>query len=578
MTIQELRDFEPLFGFWKVDGKISQGKSSQVYRVSKSVAGTTEYKAIKVTRYPKDETEYQRAVSQGNYQKSDEYLLSLEEKVKEYLQKMISLKGNKNIVEYYDYMIVHSNHCFYAISLFEFLMPLNVYYSKHNYTSMDIAKLGFDISTALCTYKNAFITCKKIKTENIFVTRQGVYKIGDFGFEFENEEFDENKFYEYCPPELCNENGNFQNGDLYSLGMILYKYCILKEDTNQSLPQKRLSSGILPTPKFADETLAKIILKATQFYPQKRYSSVEFLTNDLSLYLSGMTVNKTKKSDVPNVYEAKSNASKEEFQKVFADNDETDTNENKKKIYITVGAVILAVIIFAVSGIFLSQKTNDDAITTSTTRAIITKATEKETQNTTEQEETTTQSETTTEEETITQNETTTKEETKDETTEVLESESTSYTPSVSEEKETDSDYSVLSKEVILYSQSDKESGETDSAGRKYKNISPLSVKSNIQNDSIMKVVVSIKAFGNYPSQNASAYICQLTDSTLILKEAVDFNCSFDEDEPLDNVDIIIDLLGDIYYDDSSDFYIVFEEGAIASDESISLPIQIKIE
>lgn len=575
MTVEKLSNYEPLFGSWTVDGELSQNSSSKLFRVSRETNLGKEYFAVKTIRFPKDETEYQRIVATGSFENGEEYLSYLEETFKTNMEKMMSLRSNKNIVSFEDYMIIKGVHCFYGVILTEPLYSLSQYLTLEKRTPKELSKLGSDIANALVGFRSLSVVHKEIKPENIYVSHKGVYKLGDFGLDRKALDFDTLKESEYCPPEIYESNNNTYCADVYSLGITLYKLCCQKE----AMPSaKRISDKPLSMPPSLDSTFSKIILKATEYYPQKRYKAPEYLLNDLKLYLSGMTI--SPKAPTPTIFEAKAASAKarSEFEEAFSDEEELDEKEsNKKKLYILIGALIGAILIFSIAASFIFGNRNEpQTVETTTVRPIITKATEKESE-TSLPDETTSETalETTTEEETTTKEETTTEETTIEETT--AEKTTAEETTTTEERTETTTAFSVLSSEVILYKESNKAEGETDSEGREYKSLSSPKAKAELQGDSISKVTVSAKSFGSYPIQNGNAYICQVTEGTVILKEPLDFTCSFDEDEPDDDLTVIFNLYGDIYYDDATDFYIIFEEGAVASDDYISLPVQIKL-
>ena len=65
MNIEKLRNFEPLFGSWYVDKKLSEGRSSVFYRVYRETESGTEFLGLKTIRFPRTEADFNRVMQSG---------------------------------------------------------------------------------------------------------------------------------------------------------------------------------------------------------------------------------------------------------------------------------------------------------------------------------------------------------------------------------------------------------------------------------------------------------------------------------------------------------------------------------
>ena len=600
MTLEKLRNFEPLFGKWTIDGKISQGRNFNLFRVSRKTEAGTDYLAVKTIRFPENETEFQKAIASSAYMSEDDYLNSLEARLRLNMEKMMSLRQSENIVRFDDYMIIREIHCFYVVILTELLMPLSEYFSRNRTTQKDIAKLGADISSALCDFRGIGIILKAVRPDNIFVTPNGIYKLGDFGIDTDAERQEAKSFSDYYPPESQYASTFSNTLDIYSLGMTLYKFMnrnrmpflppfpsdISPEDRQRAF-EKRLSGEEIPAPELSDETFSKIILKSISFTPERRYRAPEFLLNDLSRYLSGDTVEAVPPAPKEQFIEEETAEEISEFQNAFNDDaEEEGARDNKNRLYTIIGIAAAVLVCLAILVTSLGRRNASEEPTLpdiTTTKPLITKQTEAET---TTEEVTATEAETTTEE-TTTEAETTPEEITTTEEPTTLEVTTTEAPTTTAPETTTEiittvteaptNPPSYTEEELILYRQTGNVAGELDSEGREFSELSGLSAKTETQGDSISRVVVTADNFGTNPYKNSDAFICQVVDGTVILKEAVSYTCSYDVNDEGGDFEIIINFAGDIYLDETSDFYIVFEDGAISSDEYTSLGTQIKI-
>ncbi len=606
MTIEKLRNFEPLFGSWYIENMVAQGRSSVIYRVSRTENLDTQYLGLKTIRFPRSEQDFNRVMASGKYSSPEEYLSMLEQSLRSNMDKMMTLRGNKNIVRFDNYQIVRELNCFHVIILMELLTPLSEYLSPEKINSAEIAKMGADICRALAGFRQAGIMHREIKPENIFVDEDGSYKLGDFGISRIGSAPDESQdISTYLAPEVLRRETNDYCSDVYSLGILMYKF--INNNRMPFLPpfpapisiadrqrafERRMGGELLPKPANADLMLSKIIFKSASYRAEDRYADPRLLEGDLQRYLSQQTTciagddltqaippvgeyRAANEGDVhfdsyvPKADEA--DRAKNEFAEAFRDDDsEEDDAAKNKRTYILL-AVLAVVLVVVFVFVFKAVKGKDDETTVTTVpeTSITTVTTTAPTTAPTTQAPTTTEP---------TIEETTTKEET---TTEVTTEETTTEKPTepTTTQKQTEPETTEPQVEMgPLYVVSRNRDGDKTADGKTYSSVKGASAVKTVRKSLLQKVIVNVKDLGANPKQGGDAYICQTSAGSVILKEKISFECIYDESDPDAGLALEIDAKNnEIYLEDEVNTFVVFEENAIETDNKVNLPFQIKL-
>ena len=304
--------YEPIGGKWILNEVLGEGSYGKVFRItSTDIRGKVSEAALKVITIPKLETEIDTIRETLQDEESvHQYFTSMVEKISEEFDLMAQLKGNTNIVSYEDHDIYpHANGIGYDILLrMELLKPLNKI--RETLSEKDVIKIGIDICKALEVCQKFDIVHRDIKPENIFVSALGDYKLGDFGVAktMKNEltVMTTTGTYSYMAPELKKGEKCSSNVDIYSLGMVMYRLLNFNRDPFLPLPPanftfdqreqsliRRMKGEALPNPVNASPELSKIILKACEYDPVKRYGKAADLKNDLIALLAKETSNVT---------------------------------------------------------------------------------------------------------------------------------------------------------------------------------------------------------------------------------------------------------------------------------------------
>ncbi len=167
------------------------------------------------------------------------------------------------------------------------------HFRRHTMTHLNAVNLGLDLCASLAVCRRAGYLYVDLKPENVFVSEDGEFRIGDLGFVSLNSlqftSLDERYHSAYSAPEcadmLASLNGTV---DTYAAGMILYQTY-----NDGKLPQVAPGEQ-LPPPEYADYEMAEIILKAIDPDPDKRWKDPIAMGHAIVAYMQ-----KNGANDVP---------------------------------------------------------------------------------------------------------------------------------------------------------------------------------------------------------------------------------------------------------------------------------------
>ncbi len=299
---------EEVWPEWHESTLLGEGSFGKVYKAEREEFGETFYSAIKVLSVPKSEQDIQQERKQGmsDYE-IHEYFKSVVQDLVNEIVLMENLKGARNIVNIDDYRIIErTNGIGWDIFIrMELLTPFEDIVNNPAFSYMDVLKMGVDICSALevCEYNN--IVHRDIKPDNIFVSKYGEYKLGDFGI---SRQLDKTQAHmsrkgtlNFMAPEVYRGDAYGSSVDTYSLGLVLYKLLnnnrlpfISSDSQNLSFSdrqaafEKRISGQELPDIPQISPSLNYILKKACAFVPENRYYSATEFKNDLIAEMQGV--------------------------------------------------------------------------------------------------------------------------------------------------------------------------------------------------------------------------------------------------------------------------------------------------
>ena len=290
---------------WEVVRVIGNGSFGSVYEIQRNTFGNIESAALKVISIPQSRSDIEELYNDGYDDASitARFNSYLEDIVKEY-SLMVDMKGHTNVVYCDDFRYVqHDDGIGWDIYIkMELLTPLTKVLGKE-ITEEQTVQLGIDMCNALVLCKSRNIVHRDIKPQNIFVSKDGNFKLGDFGIAKTAERTTSGTkvgTYKYMAPEVYNNQPYGAGADIYSLGLVLY--WMLNERRTPFLPlppqvptasledearRKRFSGERIPAPLHGSEELKRIVLKACAYDPKERYTAAADMLADLRALQKG---------------------------------------------------------------------------------------------------------------------------------------------------------------------------------------------------------------------------------------------------------------------------------------------------
>lgn len=168
----------------------------------------------------------------------------------------------------------------------------------------EVLRMFIQIALALNYVHNKHILHRDLKTQNVFLTKDGTIKLGDFGIakvlqhSFQLAKTRIGTPY-YLSPEICEGKGYNSKTDVWSLGCILYELCTLKHafhanNLNQLL-MNIIRGRVSPIPSKFSQNLRTLVEALLQKDPAQRPSvkqilQLPFIKERLSDFLSDRLV------------------------------------------------------------------------------------------------------------------------------------------------------------------------------------------------------------------------------------------------------------------------------------------------
>ena len=286
---------------WKLVEKIGEGSFGKVYKAKRTERGRSFYSAIKIISIPGNKGELDSVRSElNNEQSTREYFRNLVEDCVQEIYTMEHFCGNSHVVSFEDFKIVeYLDEIGWDIYIrMEYLTSFMDYCTGKELTEEEVIKLGCDLTMALSYCRKLNIIHRDVKPENIFVSRFGDFKLGDFGIAREQAHTMSNMSkkgtYSYMAPEIYKGEKYDSSVDIYSLGLVLYKLMnqnrlpflsldkqlITYRDKETALA-RRMAGEKMPAPARASAAFSHIIRKACAYEPERRYRTPEDMLRDL---------------------------------------------------------------------------------------------------------------------------------------------------------------------------------------------------------------------------------------------------------------------------------------------------------
>lgn len=298
-----IRKYEPIDGRWEFHSQIGEGAFGKVYKMVDRSGEKEEFLALKILHVERNPTYGNPELFElPDIDDQNDFFQKQVASIMEEIFFMYSLCHCENIVKIYKHFIFErsDNRGVDALILMELLTPITTHFSTIELLEHEVLKMGIHICAALEHCAKLGVIHRDIKPGNIFVSAEGVYKLGDFGIaEFLAHTKCETVVlgsHNYVAPEVYMGKPYDSRADLYSLGLVLYQLLnnhrlpFLSESPSPISMQEmqracynRMTGKPFPPPRYASREFSSAIIKATYFSEKDRYQSASQFKSALNL-------------------------------------------------------------------------------------------------------------------------------------------------------------------------------------------------------------------------------------------------------------------------------------------------------
>ena len=274
----DIHQFEPLWESWYIQKPIGSGSFGTVYMAQETdLVGYTDKCAVKHLSIPRDEAELEslkHELKLYSDQDIDSFLYDKVQSVVEEYETLRQFNGHPNFVQVYNKLVRRKKDIpgYDVFIRMELLNSIDTRFKSGSVNEQEVIRLGIDICTALAEmHKRGFIH-RDIKPQNILVSRDGVYKLSDFGsvrkVSGAATTMTMKGAFLYTAPEILNGSPADKRVDICSLGYVMYQLLSKSKPPEIKLPGKKLTF-----PQSISPGLADIVLKACEYYSDKRWNN-----------------------------------------------------------------------------------------------------------------------------------------------------------------------------------------------------------------------------------------------------------------------------------------------------------------
>lgn len=295
-----IASLQPYFGKWYLGPRIGQGTYGSIYSIHHDESGVRLHAAMKVIKVPKspsaiDELRiqgYTPAEMEGYFQKQVQFVISE-------INIMNRFRGHDNIVCYEDHTVVRvpKKLEWYILIRMERLERLEDYYQRVKANCLQVMQLWYDIASALADCHSCGVIHRDIKPDNVLVSKDGYYKLVDFGISrYLGDDFATTMAgtYPYMAPEVYQHKAYDHRADIYSLGIMIYQMLnagripflqpypkeITAADKDQAVYTRFSGKPIPPIPG-VPQPIMRVLLKCVAYNQQDRYQNAGALIKDI---------------------------------------------------------------------------------------------------------------------------------------------------------------------------------------------------------------------------------------------------------------------------------------------------------
>lgn len=229
---------------YTVNERLRSGTFGTVYKVVKADASGQCVRALKHITIPSEKQYFSILSSMdGDISKTDNYFSQMLGQIVSVIKvlKVLSEMDGQHIVRYYesDIQVAEPSKRSDIFILMEYLTPLKDFLQSREFHVRDVVQLGSDILRGLRVCHENDVIHRDVKDDSIFVSENGLYKIGNFGVSRILRGCSTAEPIKGIPNPLASEvylgkESYTKSSDLYSLGVVLYR--LLNYSRNPFLP------------------------------------------------------------------------------------------------------------------------------------------------------------------------------------------------------------------------------------------------------------------------------------------------------------------------------------------------------
>ena len=295
--MSEPKRISPLLDHFAIGDAISSHDGVSCYPAMRE--DSDEKYIVKIISIPQSKVQLDALLLTGAYpdaQAAQAYFQDLvhdvdnEAKVLKYLSRL------DGFLAYDDYQIVPKEDGigFDVYLVGSYKRSLAKFMRRNPMTHLGALNLGIDLCTAVSVCRQAGCLYIDLKPDNIFITEDGRYRIGDLGFiplsSLKYASLPDKYRSSWTAPEVVDAFSSLNTTmDIYAIGLVLYQAY-----NNGTLPfEGSAPAEPLPAPMYADYEMADIILKACAPKPEDRWQDPKQLGQALVAYMQRNGANDT---------------------------------------------------------------------------------------------------------------------------------------------------------------------------------------------------------------------------------------------------------------------------------------------
>ncbi len=275
---------------WVPVRRLGRGGFGSVWEISRAIAGYTERAAMKIVPVPADDSVIESLLDSGYDEAQARAVVEdYRDSVLSEYNFMRSVSGHANVVECHDvaWMPAADGLSGRVYIRMELLTSLrDKIRKKGDLSEAEVLKVGEDVCRALELCERRGIVHRDVKPDNVMVSDDGVYKLGDFGIARTMEHATHATRVgtaSFVAPEVIYGSQYDHTVDIYSLGLVLHWLLNGRRipfmpagqpPTRKALERasaRRLTGELLPPPERGSEAVHAVIARACAYKPQDRY-------------------------------------------------------------------------------------------------------------------------------------------------------------------------------------------------------------------------------------------------------------------------------------------------------------------